>query len=418
MYTTQTCPQCHKPVRVASEHTGRMVRCGACGHVFRFTGSEAASPAAPTAPSPGSREDRGAAVGQPDSSPARRDEQSAAATAPRPVDEPPFVEVLSPDIPTAGLADRAAHSPSRSAPAVAPAALPPAWGLVRFALSLIHWGILGNVLGMIVAVVVVGVFALLSSALPSGGRAPLAVGAVGVLVLLGLVLLAALFLIQIGLWCCCWAPIESRAKLLAIATAVVAIHTLPLMFLTRIVETGFRSDHHSTGPSFTVLPATYIVGCLLGIATTILFTLFLRRVALFFANSTLATSIRRYLIFYVSVLGSVLLAAGLLVMLWLVGTPSRGTTYRTVSPSRFDQKRFEDWERQRQEEERRWREEEQRRSERRQTFDLLAAVFGLGFAVLLLIAAGVNVLWMLELVRRTRNTIARAENAAAALATG
>jgi len=273
--------------------------------------------------------------------------------------------------------------------------------MVRQAMNLIHWGIVGNVLAPL-AVFAVGVlFSLVVSEMSRGARETALIPFIGILILAGLISIASFFCIQIGLACCCCVPMESKAKTMAIAMLVVNLHVWPMMMISRIVETGFRSET-SHYEEVVILPVTSGIGTAIGIATTVLFVLFMRKIAVYLRDDTLSANIRLYLVFYSCVVG-------ILVLLLLFGWVA---SWMSKSKYDYDDERDSHRSGYSESRDKGYYDSRSRSSSSSSSSSSDGGVaLAISIAVIAIAVAVVNVVWMLRLVRGTRDLIERATRA-------
>jgi hypothetical protein len=189
----------------------------------------------------------------------------------------------------------------------------------------------------------------------------------------------------VGVCMCCTVPSESGTKGLVVGALVCLIVAFVLgLFAGAVEATAQQNVRQQGGRGFGGVPrgpvnvrqqnpvatGIQLVGNLVGLAGQVLFILFLRGVAQFFRNDRLAQSAARYLIFLGSFIGGCFLF-GILMGVFLAAGVAGGNAPPVAA----------------------------------------LAVAGV-FAIAALVCAVVMLLWLLDLLKRTRITIAKAMAAA------
>jgi hypothetical protein len=279
---TLRCPECQQVVQFSDHLAGLHGRCPLCSATVtvREAGGDphrervAEAPPLPTA-----------AVMDP----------RAAAPAPRDFGPPPRYEEEEPRYGRYDGRDDYGRLTEESAPA---------WGTTRTALTLIKSGMLVVFFALLGVFVVAMCMGAMFRGMGRPGR-----GEEGVVLLAGGLWLATTAALVVGglLWfigtcMCCSVPTESGAKGLAIGSMLCLIlYVLLILFAVfMLLALGFnRGPGFGGGPepgAVVLFMGLWIVAILLGITSHILFVLFLRSVARFFGNESVAGSCIGYLV--------------------------------------------------------------------------------------------------------------------------
>jgi hypothetical protein len=204
-----------------------------------------------------------------------------------------------------------------------PYGVAPGWNTVRIGLGMMFWG----TIAIIVLAVCAAAFMFLILGLAFGGRGGFggrnadALGALGI-VLVGFLLVTAL-IVFVGQCMCIAVPPESRARGLAIGSVVGIVATILLylvflffMFATvRNVNQFGGGGFGFGGPEILILMFALVIA-VVGVSSHVMFILFLKAVARYFRNESLAQSTSGYLtLFFVAV--------GLSVVLQCLGAMAR-----------------------------------------------------------------------------------------------
>jgi hypothetical protein len=240
----------------------------------------------------------------------------------------------------------------------------PGWLAVRNGLLVVR---IGAIIAIFAALGLLLTVALASGLIPAleGNRRNAQMILEMLLILLGLVALAAAILTLVGQSMCCAAP-ESGPKGLAIGSVVCLILTLILTAGNIVASIVQEQQRHPFAPRPNLGPliaALSILSTIIGTVGHVLFGFFLKGIAGFFQNDRLSKSVAIYLILF-----GVFVACCLVVLAMLI-LVSATTHPRDVETAR-----------------------------------ILFLILGVG----LLIFALVLVLWFLDLLGRARSTISRA----------
>lgn len=179
------------------------------------------------------------------------------------------------------------------------------WNVVRIALTLMFW----STIAVIAIAVLMVLFMLLMAAAEGGrmGRGPRMDALGPILVLFGLGALVCYLVIFVGLCMCIAAPPESRARGLAVSSVVCIVAAILAYFLgIFLLFFMARGGGRFGGPDFAeiVLPIVVIVAAAgTAIAGQVLHVLYLKAVARYFRNESVAQSTTGLLTLYFVFLG-------------------------------------------------------------------------------------------------------------------
>lgn len=188
-------------------------------------------------------------------------------------------------------------------------AVAPGWGVVRIGLGMMFWSIIAIAIGFVVFVGISAATAGMGG-LQGGGdiRGREMEGLAMVMVAGGCGILIAFLICFVGQCMCCAAPAESRARGLAISSIICTVLAILVYFgvilwVLAAVGAAARGGMMGGFPNFPVLferGLLFFVVLIIALIVSahILFILYLRTVALYFGNDSLARGAMSLLVLY------------------------------------------------------------------------------------------------------------------------